>query len=299
MNSEEMKDILQLCRPDSIEDLNDPLIAEALEKTKQDSSLRDWFKSQQNVDAEIAAEFSRLKPPPDLKKSILKGMQEQFEQSGGAAETSSEEPHLSDQPLETSLNATAGKSSLIWFRPWIGIAAVFLFASILTIIMRREPTVNTAENRTPANDAAAQSTESMAGVPDIIRFLEQQLADFNSSKFDKRSEQINELQSHLALSGMPKPAEIPQNLETAPTIGCVVFDYHGTKMSMICFKNERVFHLITINKAHVDKAHLTNTISKNTEFFEHRETAFKVWSKDNQIYILCTKGTKEEIPKFI
>ncbi len=299
MNSQEAKDILQLCRPGHSEDLDDPLIAGALKKLEQDSSLSAWFEEQTIVDAEISAELGLITPPSGLKQSILKGMQERLEQPNSHAENLSREDNPHDPATEPDATTATVGSTLSWFRPWIGIAAILLFASVLLVILNREPAANLANSDVPTDALTTNSIATVANVPDIIQFLGQQITDFKSSKFDKRSEQIQELQSHLALAGMPNPTDIPNLLEATPTIGCVTFDYNGTKMSMICFKNGKVYHLITMDKGNLGKNDLLDGLQSGNNIFEHQQKAFKVWSEENQIYILCTEGTKEEIPEFI
>lgn len=284
MNSERAKDILQLCRPDHVEDLNDTLITEALEQLEQDSALCAWFEEQQMFDAEISTELCKIVPAPDLKDSIIKDMQAQVEASSDAD---------APESIESSTHISApvishGDSRLktFWFRPLIGVAAVLLFVSILSTALLKRTELKLENANT-------------AGVPNVIQFLGNQIADFKSSNFDKHSNQINELQSYLTRSGVPNPAQIPSQLESIPTIGCITFDYDGTKMSMICFKNGKVYHLITINKTDSNNDPLLSSPLMEAQFFEHEKQTFKVWSEGDQTYILSTEGSKEDIPEFI
>lgn len=295
MNSEEAKDILQLCRPDHVEDLNDPLITEALEQLERDSTLCAWFEDQQIFDAEISGALSRITPSPDLKESILKGIQSRFQTSADIVENA--DPF--NQANESGSNSSDDHSKIVWFRPLIGIAAVLIFAGILLFPLFKKTESSLANTNLPSDELGAATTVNAAGIPDMIQFLGKQIANFKSSKFDKRSNQINELRSHLARSGAPTPAKIPNQLKAVPTIGCVTFDYDGTKMSMICFKNGKVYHLITVDKIGSKNNLLPNSPYSEAQFFEHEKQAFKVWSEDGQIYILSTEGTKEDIPEFI
>ena len=301
MNSEEAKDILQLCRPGHAkEDLEDPLVREAFEKLEQDSKLCAWFEEQQMVDAAICEELESIIPSPNLKASILNGMQERAATFNRHQENASKVWDYSDKAFAPNSASANKDSKILWFRPVIGIAAVLLFASVFLILSRKEPALQeVADKSLPVNELALSSSTAVAGIPDIVQFLSQQLADFDGSKLEKRSEQVNELQSYLKLAGMPSPAEIPKHFETAPTIGCVTFDYGGTQLSMICFKNGQVYHLFTMNKADLDKSLLPDYVSAEAKVFEHRKQAFKIWSEGDQIYILSTKGTSKDIPEFI
>lgn len=299
MNSEEAKNILQLCRPDHVEDINDPLITEAFEQLEQDSELCAWFEEQQILDMAIYAEFARIAPPQNLQMSILNGMQERAAQNEPETEEDSKDENSLLKPIELASTASGKSSQTSWFRPWMGIAAIFVFAGIFLVLPRRESTPQIAGNTQPAVISTSSTFTNTAGIPDLIQFLGQQIDEFNGSKFEKRSAQIDDLQSYLRLAGMPNPTSVPQRLEALPTIGCVTFDYNGTKLSMICFKNGQVYHLITANKADFDKDPLPNYSSSEAKFFEHKKQAFKLWSEGDQIYILSTEGTKEAIPEFI
>ncbi len=320
MDREEAQNILQLCRPDNIEDRSDPPIAEALELRNPDAELRTWFDEQQALDAEISAEFNNVEAPADLKASILVGMRAHAAQSGllmGDAVEDGDEGDDNTVPFRLAL------------KPLIGIAAVLVAAAVVFMRPAAEEAPQLASNDTtaaapatdvaavasvePASIAVAAATPTIdepiivtAGVPNVIEFLAQQISDFNASKFDKRGEQINELQSHLASTGMPNPASIPKQLEEFDTIGCVTFDYEGSKLSMICFKNGKVYHLITADRAALPTECAANCTgdcaNECAKIFEYKQQAFKLWPQGDQVFILTTQGTKEDIqdiPEFI
>ena len=292
MDREEAHKILQLCRPDNSEDRNDPLLAEALELLSQDAELRTWFVEQQALDVKISAEFSRLEPPADLKASILAGMKAHAALSerlmGDAFAEADEFDHSIPFPRPAS---SADHHSR--FRPWMGAAAALVIAGVILVQTRSQEPAQLANN----NASAAAPAIATAGVPNVIQFLAQQISEFNASKFDKRGDRISELQNHLANAGMPNPASIPRQLGQLEALGCVTFDYAGGKLSMICFKNGQIFHLITANKASFPKD-CTPCEKQKFRRFECDKQAFKVWSEGDQVFILSTKGTREDIPNF-
>jgi hypothetical protein len=288
MDREEAKNILQLCRPGNDEDRNDPLIAEALELLNNDATLQTWFEEQQALDTQISAALHHIEPPADLKTSILVGMRAHQAQSELLMGNAAEEDEATDHsiPFPRRANSADRRS---WFKPWMGVAA--LIAVVFAILVLPRPDESTRL-------ASANQHVATASVPNLIEFLAQQINEFNGSKFDKRSEQINELQSHLASTGMPNPASIPSQLGELATLGCVTFDYEGTKLSMICFKNGQVYHLITANKASFPKD-CTPCDGQKTKVFEAKQQAFKIWAEGEQVFILTTQGTAEDIPDFI
>ena len=292
MNRERAQDILELCRPDNLEDLNDPLVVEALEQVDQDPELSAWFKERQILDEKICAELNQIAPPSGLEASILNGMY------AHAANESTEAPVNSVES-----NSSEKASSFLWFRPFMAIAALVVFASVFFVFQDKRSVSQIAENDKLFDSLVTTDAGSLvAGAPAIVQFLGQQIEDFNSSKFNKRSEQVDELKQYLALAGAPSPAAVPRQLEELPTLGCVLFDYDGAQLSMICFKDGQVYHLITADRSKLGGDCLPDFSAAEVHFFEYRNQAFKIWSEGDQVYILTTKGTKKDIadiPEFI
>lgn len=293
MDREEAQNILQLCRPDNLEDRNDPLIAEALELLSQDAELSTWFDEQQSIDAEVSAELNQIEPPADLKASILAGMRAHAAQAEQQANGSLEGDEALDQsiPFPSQSNSDSHRG---WLRPWMGAAAALVIAGVILLQTGGQQSTQLANNASTNTPAVAT-----AGVPNVIEFLAQQISEFNGSKFDKRGNQIDELQSHLASTGMPNPASIPTQLSKLEALGCVTFDFENTKLSMICFKDGQVYHLITAEKATFPKDCAPNCSKAKPVFFEAKQQAFKIWSEGDQVFILTTKGTEADIPNFI
>ena len=295
MDREEAQYILQLCRPENSEDRNDPLIAEALELLNQDAELSAWFEEQQALDTKISAEFNRVEPPADLYAAILAGMRANAVQSQLLIGNKGEDAEQDHHPIRFT-QPTNRSEQRAGLRAWMGIAAIFAVAGVALMLSRSEAPTQLANNDQSA--AGASPIIATAGVPNMIEFLAQQISEFNGSKFDKRGEQVGELQSHLASTGMPNPAHIPQQLKQLTTIGCVTFDYDGTKLSMICFKNGQVYHLITVDKARVP-IDCTPCQGQKSKVFEAQQQAFKVWAEGEQIFILTTQGSEEDLADFI
>ncbi len=295
MDREEAQYILQLCRPENSEDRNDPLIAEALELLNQDAELSAWFEEQQALDTKISAEFNRVEPPADLYAAILAGMRANAVQSQLLIGNKGEDAEQDHHPIRFT-QPTNRSEQRAGLRAWMGIAAIFAVAGVALMLSRSEAPTQLANNDQSA--AGASPIIATAGAPNMIEFLAQQISEFNGSKFDKRGVQVGDLQSHLASTGMPNPAQIPQQLKQLTTIGCVTFDYDGTKLSMICFKNGQVYHLITVDKARVP-IDCTPCQGQKSKVFEAQQQAFKVWAEGEQIFILTTQGSEEDLADFI
>ncbi|MEN8662547.1 MAG: hypothetical protein ACN4GF_04165 [Lentimonas sp.] len=275
MDRDEAKNILQLCRPGNESDRNDPLIAEAIAMLDNDAELRAWFDEQQAFDADICEQMQRVEPPADLKASILAGMRaHQMEVEPTVAEFEGMQ-----QQVDTVISQT---NSAWWRNPWVGVAALFVF--MLAII-----------NAPSRNDTqVAQDDPALSGLPPILPFLSDQIDGMNIFSFDKKDDNAHQLQSYLASTGAPSPKNLCEQLAGTPTIGCVTFDYNGTKLSMICFKDGDIYHLITAEAADFPEA-----CPKSPEVYEINDKAFKVWVEDDQLNILTIHGTKNDIPEFI
>lgn len=273
MNREEAKQLLELCRPGREEDRQDPALAEALALLETDAELRAWFEEQQAVDGRISESINALEPPADLKASILAGMRLHQRH---AAERESESPI--SFPNETKQTA---RPRAWWQNPWTGIAALFVIMMAI---------LNVPESETGTDQAA------MAGLPPVIQFLSKEISSLKSNQLqlDKRDTNAGNLQTFLASSQAPSPKSIPDCLDNLPTVGCVTFEYNGAKLSMICFKNGKVYHLVT-----AEKATYPGALPTKPEIFECKDKAFRVWVDGEQVKILSVEGSKENIPEFI
>ncbi len=274
MDRNEAKRILSLCRPDNEEDLNDPLIAEAFAITENDDNLRIWVENERTADARICAEFERIEIPPGLKTSILSGIQahQASDRLNEEAEADIDKKKIPFPGLETKNRAR---------NPWISIAAILAVLLTISIIQR---------NRTAPKPTQIANIET----PALIHFLAKEIKDLNAWNFDKRDKTLNGLQTYLANTGSPSPQSIPQFAESLPTIGCVVFNFEGNELSMICFKGNQVYHLIT-----ADKSTLGNQLPQISKVFENRDLTFKTWQNHKQVYILAVEGNRENLPEFI
>ncbi len=280
MTHEEAKNILSLCRPGNDDDRNDPLIAEALDLMETDLELSAWFEAEQAADAAICDEFDKIEVPNDLKASILAGMRaHEANKASNPLIVESDEADSEENIIEFT-----GQKKKSWINPWMGIAAVFavLFGASVYI------------QQAGQQSSEVQLASAEANIPEVINFLASEIDGFKIWDFDKRDNKFGSLKAHLVSAGNPAPNSVPQFAESLPTLGCVAFDYKGGKLSMICFKDGEVYHLIT-----ADKSIIGNELPIEPQTFEIRDQAFKSWQDDEQVYILGIEGTEADIPEFI
>jgi len=277
MNCEEAKQLLELCRPGNEEDRQDPVLAEAFALLETDAELKAWFDEQQAVDSQISESMNSIEVPADLKASILAGMR-LHQAHGTQAHTEATIPFA--QETEQAAHAPHTPHSRAWWQsPWTGIAALFVIMMAILNVPKNEQTAEPA---------------TLAGLPPVIQFISNEIDALKMGQFDHRDERADNLQTFLASTQSPSPQSIPDYLGKMPTIGCITYEYKGAKLSMICFKNGEVYHLIT-----VDKASYPDALPTEPEVFQCSGKAFKLWVDGEQVKILSVKGTKKDLPEFI
>ncbi len=275
MTREEAQHILHLCRPGRDDDRDDPLIAEAAALLDSDPELREWFDAQQSFDAEFAEELSKVRPPADLRSSILAGMRAHAR--APRPQTGAERAAL-----------VAGRDDLPtgdrawWRRPWIGVAAAAAAVALLLLLPQPNP------------PAAQDNAVATAGVPDVVRFLAGQIESLPDRGLDKMDDRMGELTAYLAAKTAPTPGRIPGKLDAMAPLGCVAFDYHGIKLSMICFNNGAVYHLVTVQQSDLNEA-----LPNRPRVYQLGEQAFRLWQENGKVYILSTHGDTETINEII
>ena len=286
MHRDEAKHLLSLCRPGSDDDRNDPVLAEALALLETDAELRSWFDHQQTEDARIADALQQIQPPADLKASILAGMRAHAAHAAQAQPddnvVSFDDPahapeHTRHDPRPLHPNAALDRHGRRLCPPF----AVFL---------NQQPASRQAQTA-----AATQPATAVAGAPDVVQFLANQIGQLrDAGDLHLQHSEITPLRTHLAGIGAPTPKALPARLSGLPTLGCMAFDYKDCKLSMICFKNHAVYHLIT---GHKDTIGCVS--SSEPQFFEVGGQAFKLWAEGDQVYIIAVEGNKENLPEFI
>lgn len=275
MKREEAQQLLELCHPGHASDRHDPALAEAFALLETDAELKAWFEQQQALDARISQSINLIEPPADFKTSILAGM---HLHAANSAENSEEEAAIPFPPTFLQEETQTTRNKAWWLHPWTGIAALFLFMMVILNV--------------PKNESTATETAT-AGLPPVMQFLSQKIDSLKAWHFDKRDDRADNLQTFLTSRQAPSPASIPDCLDKLPTIGCITFEFENTKLSMICFKKGRVYHLIT-----ADKATYPDALPDEPQVFECKNKAFRIWVEGEQVKILSVSGTKEDIPEF-
>lgn len=272
MNLEEAKNILQLCRPGHPEDLEDPVIAEALELCQKNADLREWFEAQQAFDLKFAERLKSVNAPTDLESSILAGMR--IHEANASK----------DDKTETPPAAAPKRSTNWWTRSWIGIAAAIAILCAVALIPDKSAPEQVAVE-TPRNDAVS---------PKLLEFLAREIQALRAESFAKIDKNPYTLKAYLDSQNTPSPNAIPARFSQSETIGCVIFDHQGTKLGMICFQEDNVYHLIT-----ADREGFPMKLTSEPQYFQIENQAFKLWTEGEKVQILSVNGTQQDLPEYI
>jgi len=328
MKREEAKQLLELCRPGyhgqtgqhghhghrgHEEDRQDPALAEAFALLDTDAELNAWFEAQQAIDSRISECLHAIEVPADLEASILADMR-----LPKAHRTQSESAPIpfateTDRSAETNESGERLPNSRPWWQsPWIGLAALFLIAAVVLNLPRSDPSASSGDQEATSGqlsqlsqlgqppgaalaDRTAQPAQTvMAGLPPVLKFLSGQIDRLQPEHFNKRDDRAENLQAFLVSTQAPSPRAIPDCLGKMATIGCITFEFEGSQLSMICFKNGEIYHLVTANKSTYPDG-----LPTQPQIFECLNKSFKIWVDGEQVKILAVTGAKENIPEFI
>lgn len=265
MTRDEAQNILELIRPGRPEDREDPLVRQALGVMEDDADLRARFEDALETDRRISCGFASIEVPAGLEASILVGMR----------------AHAAAAAAPGRLEAPEPSRSIDWWRrPWVAAAACLVVILGLALTVR------------PGDTGPGGTAVTQAGLPSFIPFLSREIARFDS--YDRTGRDAAELRSFLAERGNPSPATLPGKLRSLPTLGCITFQFGGADFSMICFKNGKVYHLLTANLDDLDEP-----APDAPEVFEYDGQVFRVWAENGQLMILTCRGSREELAEVI
>lgn len=274
MQHDEAKSILSLCRPEHPDDRADPLIAAALEQLAQDAELRAWFEAEQIADAAIAEELGTIEVPADLKPRLLAAARAQRANTAPEQVLVFQEASAAQSPPRTARLR------------WAGIAAMVALLFGLTTVLQRN-----ARQTVPLTQAEP-ATAVAAVAPDLIHFLAGQIEGLmrGERQLDRHDDSIEPLTDYLAQQNAPIPTCLPSACKQLQPMGCIQFDYNDCKLSLLCFKGDKVYHLITARAPRMDCPS-----TAQPQFYKVDKQTFKIWTAGEHLLILAVQGTREDL----
>ncbi len=197
MNCDEAKLILQAYRPGG-QDADDPQFAEALALAKRDPELATWFARQQKFDALVSREIKSLPVPPDLKDKLL-----------------AHENLLRQKIVELP--------APVWWRNLFpfGLTAAWAVAAAVVILFGIAVFWKQPENN--AHFANYSARMVYAAVND-------------SNHVDVENKDMKQVVAWLGEHHGENNFVLPVALNgDSGLMGCRVLDWHGQKVSMLCY----------------------------------------------------------------
>ncbi len=195
MTRDEARLILQSCRRGG-QDAADPQFAEALALVKQDPELAAWFEQQQKFDALVGGSLRQVRAPARLKAEILA--------LGKETESRTESPVS------------------VWWRnlfawnspvPWAVASAVVVLLGL--VIFWKKP-----ESPGRFADFSAQMVQAALNDPHHV---------------DVEAGDLKQAVAWLAAHHGENNLVLPEALKGGGLTGCRVLDWHGQKVSMLCY----------------------------------------------------------------
>lgn len=162
-----------------------------------------------------------------------------------------------------------------WQRP-IGLAAaaaLVIFCSLAAVVL---------VDRQPRDFAAFRS--------EMSQFLTTEL-----TYLDSESRDVNALQAYLSRHDSPADFQLPAKMRELASIGCRVLNWHGRKVSLICFHfgQGREVHLFIMDQT--DWNHLPPEQSPALVSSGFWMTA--AWQREGKAFLLAGKGDEDALKR--
>ena len=258
MNREEAKIILQSCRPGG-QDAADPQFAAALALAKQDAELAKWFARQQKFDAQISREIKSLSAPPDLKAKIL-------------AQENLQSQKIVEMPSAVGWrDLFSFKSPLAW-----AVAAMLLMLFSLAIFWSQP------ERRADFADYSARMVYAALNDTNHVDVENSDMKQVVAWLGEHHGE--NQFVLPVALNG------------SSGLMGCRVLDWHGQKVSMLCYG---------VKGSHVDLFVARENVfpdpppADRPQFASSGGMPTARWSHDGKAYLMVGHGNVADLEKVL
>lgn len=203
MNRDEAKLILQAYRPGG-QDAGDPYFAEALVLVKQDPELAAWFTAEQQFDARVGSGLQQVRVPSRLKAEIL---------AFGQKQESRESPV-----------AAWWRNLFSWQSPVAWAAAVVLVVVLSLALFRAKPE--------GSSGFAAYSAEMVNTAVNDKHHVDMEASGMKQA--------LAWLATHQGENNLTLPAGLNDDQSL---MGCRVLDWHGRKVSMLCYSVKGMEHV--------------------------------------------------------
>ena len=127
-----------------------------------------------------------------------------------------------------------------------------------------------------------------------------EMAEFAVKKLDRldlTSADIKEIRQWLRQRDAHGDLVLPAGLNGRPGIGCRLLDWHGKKVSLICFElqNHKIAHLLV-----VDRDAFRHAPTESPQVAPAGDLATVSWSRGNKTYLIASEqGTEQDLLKLL
>jgi len=259
MNRDEARLILQSCRPGG-QDAADPQFAAALALAKQDAELTAWFAGQQKFDAQMSREIKSLPVPPDLKAKILA------------------QENLQSQKI-VEMPSVVGWRDLFSFRS----PAAWAMAALILMLFSLAIFWNHSVGRAHFADYSVQMVSAAVN---------------DTNHVDVENSDMKQVVAWLAKHQGECKFTLPVALNgSRGLMGCRVLDWHGRKVSMLCYGLNGAGHVdLFVTEADVfpDAPPVDRP-----QFASSGGMPTASWSHDGKAYLMVSHGNAADLEKVL
>lgn len=156
---------------------------------------------------------------------------------------------------------------------------------------------------------AAAAAVAMAAVVGWFLFPLRQPADLNGFrqsmvrfvsreyKMMLEANDLNQIRDFLAKNQAQADYQLTPALERTSTEGCSILNWHGHKVSLLCFylRNDNDLWLFVVDRTALPDAPAT----ESPQFTSVGKMTTASWSQGNNTYLLATRGDAERLRKYL
>jgi anti-sigma factor RsiW len=259
MNRDQARLILQSYRPAG-QDAADPQFAEALALAKQDAELAAWFAEQQKFDAQISREIKSLPAPSDLKAKIL-------------ARRNSQRQQIVELPAPVWWRDLFSFNSPV---SWAMAAAMLILFNLAIFWRHAESTARFADYSAQMVSAAVNDTNHVDVANSDMKQVVAWLGEHQGE---------SQFVLPVALNG------------SSGLMGCRVLDWHGQKVSMLCYglKGSGHVDLFVAEAKYFPDAPPVD----QPQFASSGGMPTASWNHDGKVYLMVGHNTSADLEKIL
>ena len=259
MNREEAKIILQSFRSNG-RDVDDPFFAEALALAKMDAGLAAWFAEQQQFDGSAGREIKSLPVPPDLKAKIL-------------AQGNPQRRNIVEPP------------AAVWWRQLLSFNSPVSWAMATAVVVLLGLAIFWGQPKNNARFADYSAEMVSAAVHD-------------TNHVDVLNNDMKQVVAWLGEHHGENKFVLPAALNGGSGLmGCRVLDWHGRKISMLCYQFN--------GSAHVDLFVAEANVFPDAPPVDRPQFASSdgmptaSWSHGGKVYLMVSHGDPAILEKIL